>query len=126
MTWEQATHKVESLNTLLALAFHINYYIDGVLNVFEGGKLDIHDKYSFDYQHINTAKDWAALLNTLFENAEKFARHIEQMPNVQLEQVFVDEKYGAYRRNIEGMIEHCYYHLGQISLIKKMVLKTEA
>ncbi|MEM8891667.1 MAG: DUF1572 domain-containing protein, partial [Bacteroidota bacterium] len=34
---------------------------------------------------------------------------------------FVDEKYGTYRRNIDGMIEHCYYHLGQISIIRKMI-----
>ena len=44
------------------------------------------------------------------------------MPNDKLEEIFVDEKYGTYRRNIEGIIEHSYYHLGQISLIKKMIL----
>ena len=125
VTWEQATHKVKSLNTLLALTFHINYYVDGVLKVFEGGKLDIHDKYSFDYEHIDTPEAWATLLNALFENAEQFARYIEQMSEGKLEEVFVDEKYGTYRRNIEGMIEHCYYHMGQISLIKKMILETE-
>ena len=40
-----------------------------------------------------------------------------------LEEIFVNEKYGTYKRNIEGMIEHCYYHLGQISLIKKMIIE---
>ena len=43
-----------------------------------------------------------------------------------LEDVFFDEKYGTYLRNIEGMIEHCYYHLGQVSLIRKMILEQEA
>ncbi|HBC04915.1 MAG TPA: DUF1572 domain-containing protein, partial [Aequorivita sp.] len=37
-----------------------------------------------------------------------------------LNEIFADEKYGTYQRNIEGMIEHCYYHLGQISLLKKL------
>ena len=35
---------------------------------------------------------------------------------------FVDEKYGTYSRNINGILEHSYYHLGQIVLIKKLVL----
>lgn len=38
------------------------------------------------------------------------------------DQPFIDEKYGTVLRNIEGVIEHSYYHLGQISLIRKMIL----
>jgi uncharacterized damage-inducible protein DinB len=122
VSWQQATTPISTLNSILALTFHINYYLDGVLKVFEGGPLSIRDKYSFDYHHIDTAAAWARLLKQLFENAETFARHIEQMTDEQLQAAFVDQKYGSYQRNIEGMIEHCYYHLGQISLIKKMVL----
>ncbi len=29
---------------------------------------------------------------------------------------------GDYLRNIDGMIEHSYYHLGQIVLIEKLIL----
>ena len=47
------------------------------------------------------------------------------MTEEKLEEIFVDEKYGTYKRNIEGMIEHCYYHLGQISLINKMIKEGE-
>ena len=36
------------------------------------------------------------------------------------EAIFVDEKYGSYERNLDVMIEHCYYHLGQVMLIKKL------
>lgn len=34
---------------------------------------------------------------------------------------FVMEKYGTYLRNLEGVIEHSYYHLGQIAIIKKQI-----
>ena len=121
ITWKQATTKIGSLNTIAALAFHINYYIGGVLNVFNGGTLDIQDKFSFDSPPVLSKEDWENLLNDLCSNAEKFAKHVEQMSNEKLAEEFVDEKYGSYRRNIEGMIEHSYYHLGQISLIKKML-----
>ena len=124
VTWEQAKTKIGSLNTLAALTFHINYYIAGVLNVFEGGALEIRDKFSFDCQAIESQEDWEELMNTLWNNAGKFANRIEGMPDEKLDEVFVDKKYGTYQRNIEAMIEHSYYHLGQVTLIKKMLLGT--
>lgn len=120
--WQEATQKVDSLNTIAALTFHINYYIAGVLNVFKGGTLDIKDVNSFNCPAITSENDWQLLCNTLLTNAEDFASTLEQMPNTILEDIFVDEKYGNYRRNINAMIEHSYYHLGQITLIKKLLI----
>ena len=125
VTWKQATKKIGSLNTIAALTYHINYYIEGVLNVFEGGLLEIRDKYSFDVQQIKSKEDWDSLLSKLLANAEQFAYHVGLMSDEKLEEIFIDEKYGSYRRNIEGIIEHSYYHLGQISLIKKMLKESE-
>ncbi|GGX22098.1 DinB family protein [Aquimarina muelleri] len=125
ITWHQATTKIESLNTIAALTFHINYYIAGILNVFEGGALEIRDKYSFDLPPITSQKDWEELINTMWNNAQKFANSIEDMPDEDLDKIFVDKKYGTYQRNIEAMIEHSYYHLGQITLIKKMILQSK-
>jgi uncharacterized damage-inducible protein DinB len=121
LSWTEATKKVGTLNTIAALSFHLNYYIGGVLQVFEGGALEIRDKYSFDLPPIESAEAWEQLLSTLWANAENFAVQVEIMTDEQLGAAFVDPKYGTYRRNIEGMIEHCYYHLGQITLLKKMI-----
>ena len=121
LSWEQAITKIDSLNTIAALTYHINYYTAGVLNVFEGGKLEIRDKYSFDVPEIKSQEDWEKLLNEKWSTVEKFAKHVELMSDEQLAANFVNEKYGTYQRNIEGVIEHGYYHLGQIVLIKKMI-----
>ena len=121
VNWQQATQKISSLNTIALLTFHINYYVAGVLQVFEGGSLDIKDKYSFDAPKITSKDDWDTLKSDLLKNVETFAKHIESMSEDLLESTFVDEKYGSYRRNIEGLIEHSYYHFGQLSLILKMV-----
>ena len=118
---EEAVSQVGNLNTIASLSFHINYYIAGVLNILQGGDLEIRDKFSFDLPPLKSQEDWDDLRNTLFSNSEKFASQLEQISEEQLNEVFVDERYGDYRRNIEGIIEHCYYHLGQISLIRKMV-----
>ncbi len=119
--WKQAVSEVKNLNTIAVLAFHINYYIEGVLNVFENGSLEIRDKYSFDLPPITVESQWKTLLDNMWINTEKLAGHIERMTEEEMESIFVDKKYGTYRRNIEGLIEHSYYHLGQISLIKKMI-----
>lgn len=121
ITIKQATQKVKNLNTIYALTFHINYYVAGILNVFEGEKLEIKDKYSFDYPKISSEEQWNSLKEDFFLNAEKFTTHVEQMSNEQLAKVFVKPEYGTYQRNIEAIIEHSYYHLGQISLIKKLI-----
>lgn len=119
--WELATTKINSLNSIGALTFHIHYYIAGLIKVLEGGPLDIKDKYSFDMPLVQSQDDWDKLLKQFFDDSEKFAALVEQMPEDQLKHVFVDEKYGTYQRNIEAVIEHSYYHLGQIVLIKKVL-----
>lgn len=122
LTWQQATTKVGSLNTIAALTFHVHYYIAGVVTVLEGGPLEIRDKYSFDVPLIDSEESWQGLKNALWTDAERFAQLVEQLADEKLEAAFVDEKYGNYLKNIEGMIEHCYYHLGQVVLIKKMLI----
>ena len=123
VSWEQAIQKVENLNTIALLTFHINYYLAGLLNVFAGGKLEIKDKYSFDLPEIKSEKDWNKLVNDFLVNSEIFANQVEQMDESLLDQPFAEEKYGSYLRNIEGVIEHSYYHLGQVSLIRKIIVQ---
>ncbi|WP_312090055.1 DUF1572 domain-containing protein [Chryseobacterium sp.] len=121
ISWEQATTRVGELNTIAMLTFHIDYYISGLVNVFEGGNLEIRDMYSFDLPPIESQEQWQDLLNKLWKNSEKFASLLEKMPDSKMNENFADEKYGTYLRNIDGMIEHAYYHLGQITLLKKII-----
>lgn len=122
INWEQATRKVNNLNSIASLTYHINYYLAGLLKAFDTGKLEISDKYSFDMPPIHSESEWNLLVNDLLNNAQQFADRIEKMEDDIFDQAFINEKYGTYLRNIEAVIEHSYYHLGQISLIKKMIL----
>jgi len=123
LSWKQAIQKVDDLNSIAMLTFHVNYYMAGILNVLNGGELEIRDKYSFELPEIKSEKDWEIMVSEFMKNAEEFADKIEQLDESILDKPFDEEKYGSYLRNIEGFIEHCYYHLGQISLLKKMVSK---
>ena len=122
LNWEIATAKVGTLNTIAVLAQHIHYYINGIKNVLEGGSLDIKDKYSFDFEAIQSQSQWESFLTRFWNDAEAFASLVVLMPEEKLKEVFVDAKYGSYQRNIDGMIEHSYYHLGQIVLLKKILV----
>ena len=125
LDWEIAISKFDSLNTISVLAQHVHYYVNGIKNVFNGGNLEIRDKYSFDFPSIKLQYKWKGFLTKFWKNVENLADLIEQLPDEKLNQTFVDDKYGTYQRNIDGIIEHSYYHLGQIVLIKKIILKNQ-
>ena len=121
LNWEIAITSFKSFNTIAALAQHIHYYVNGINNVLKGGQLEIKDKYSFDFAPIKSQHEWETFLAKFWKDSEEFASLIEKMPEEKLAQVFIDAKYGTYQRNIDAIIEHSYYHLGQIVLIKKII-----
>ena len=123
ITWEQATTKLHSFNTIAALTFHINYYVDTILKVLKGEPLTAHDKYSFDHPPIQSQQDWEMLLSKVWTDAELLASEMKKFPDEKLADFFVMEKYGTYSRNFQGVIEHTHYHLGQITLIRKLLLE---
>jgi len=120
---QEATTKVYSLNTIAVLVFHINYYVDLIIKVLERKPLEGHDKYSFNLPPLQSSNDWEDLLNKAWANAEKFVKLVEQLPDEKLSDTFAVEKYGNYYRNLEGVIQHTHYHLGQIVVIKKLILQ---
>ena len=120
LSFQEANSKIGNLNTVAQLSYHINYYIEGLLKAYESGKLEISDKYSFDMPAIVSEEEWKIMVNKLLEDADKFATYVEKMNDAELDGPFIEEKYGTNVRNIEAVIEHSYYHLGQISLIRKL------
>ena len=121
LDWNQATQKIEGFNTIAALTYHVDYYIAGVAKVLKGGTLDIRDKYSFDAPPIKSDQDWRHLVEKFCLDSEEFIELVEKMSDEKILSDFVDKQYGSYYRNIDAMIEHTYYHLGQIILIKKRI-----
>ena len=121
ITWQQAIKKNEPFNTIVTLVYHCGYFVEVLNKVLEGGPLDGKDAYSFNHPPINSDEDWQQLLNNFFSNGEKAVRLIEQLSDEKLSDVFFDEKYGSYYRNINGIIEHLHYHLGQISILKRII-----
>ena len=125
VTWEQATTNILSFNTIATLVFHTNYFVVALLDVLKGNPLDAHDKFSFAHPPFESQQDWENFLAKVFADAESCATLIERLPESKLWEDFSNSKYGNYYRNIHGITEHLHYHLGQIVLIKKMLLENE-
>ena len=121
ISWQEAVTKIHDLNTIAALVYHINYYVSAVLKVLQGEPLNASDKFSFDLPPIQSEADWENLLNKTWSDAENFTKLLEQLPESRFGEIFTDEKYGSYFRNMHGIIEHTHYHLGQIVIIKKLL-----
>jgi uncharacterized damage-inducible protein DinB len=119
-SWQAAIRHVEGLNSIALLTFHVRYYVAGLCQVLEGGPLEIRDKHSFNMPAIQDADGWQALLHDFLSNAERFVELVEAMPDLRMDEPFVDPQYGSYQRNLEAVVEHAYYHLGQIVLLRRM------
>ncbi|MEP2935356.1 MAG: DUF1572 domain-containing protein [Gilvibacter sp.] len=118
---KEATTKVGDCNTIAVLVFHINYFVEAILEVLQNRPLVAHDKYSFDHPPLNSEADWEAMKQNSYTKAQLFSDLVKELPEEKLWENFWDKKYGNYYSNIQGIIEHTHYHLGQISIIKKML-----
>jgi uncharacterized damage-inducible protein DinB len=121
ITWQQATTPVYGFNTIATLVYHTHYYITVVTRVLQNEALNASDKESFVQLSFSSQQEWENYITTVLAGAESFAARVEQLPEARLAETFVHEKYGNYYRNLHGIIEHLHYHLGQITLIKKIL-----
>lgn len=117
----EALHKREGFNTIAVLANHIHYYVHEVAKALKTGALTAKDEYSFTHPDFQTEADWENFKNKMWEDANEFATGIESLPEENLTQPFIEDKYGNYFRNLHGIIEHTHYHLGQIVILKKLM-----
>ena len=113
---EQAIYKIGILETVATSTYNINYYISGRLLAFKNCKIYISDKFCFSLRIFFAETEWRSLVQIFLNNAEKFFTYVEQLNHNLFDHLFIDKKYGNYLHNIEGVIEHSYYHLMQIFL----------
>lgn len=121
ITWKEAIQEVYGCNTISTLLYHTQYYIRIISRVLQGGPLVGNDALSFNHPPITSQAEWNALKTIVFQEIEEMALLIEQLPEEKLWEDFAGKKYGSYYRNLHGVLEHTTYHLGQMSLLKKII-----
>ncbi|HBH05044.1 MAG TPA: DUF1572 domain-containing protein [Flavobacteriales bacterium] len=121
ITIEAAFIKMEGSHSIAELVYHIHYYTRSAAGVLKGGPLEGKDKFSFDVPILASQSEWEKFLDQIWKEAKEMIVLIENLPEERLWETFVEQKYGNYFRNLFGLVEHGYYHLGQIALIKKRI-----
>lgn len=120
ISWQEATQQVADCNTIATLIFHILFYQNVVARRIAGEHLEVDHEDSFRHPPIQNEDDWQGQLEKLYESAQEFSHQIEQIPDDHLKTELPNKK-GSYYRNIQGVIEHNHYHLGQTVLLKKLI-----
>ena len=117
LTWELALEKRNNFNSIASIIYHMNYYMHAVLRELKGKSLEAKDELSFNHPKINNQEDWKQFLKETWDIAKNLSNEVEQLQEKKLDEFFTNDKHGTFYRNIQGVIEHNHYHLGQINII---------
>lgn len=116
-----ATAKVHNFNSIAEIVYHINYYVVEMTKVLEGLPLEAKDEKSFDLPVLNSEEDWSQWISKTLQDGIKFTSLLEKINDTELWSPLDKRDYGSIYKNFQGILEHFYYHLGQITLIKKIL-----
>jgi uncharacterized damage-inducible protein DinB len=101
-------------NSAAAVLFHIHYYQKAQLAVLQGGPLLAKDSESFHHSQWEHESDWLQFGSTVIDTGRELEAVIAQLPESIWSEPFVKAEYGSYETNLIGMLEHSYYHFGQL------------
>lgn len=118
--WESAIKEREGINSIATLVYHMHFYVVALIDGINGATSLPPDKESFKTPTIQSAEDWEDMKQASLDSVSALLLLIKDLPDTKLQEVFVKEEYGNYYRNLQGMIEHTHYHLGQIMMLKKL------
>lgn len=114
---EHASHNIAEI------VKHINSWSDYTLHKIKGNsdfELDININEDWPIVKAVTAVQWDKLKENLFLTHHSIVHLLLLLDDDFLDQQVVGKKF-HYDFLINGMCEHFVYHLGQISLLKKMI-----
>lgn len=116
----EATRRHGAANSIAAIAYHLHYFVNGVLNVLTGQPLDTRDAPSWETPAFATQAEWDAFVARLLADGEAVAAAFEALPEEGMWLPFHDPKYSSVFTNGLGILEHTYYHLGQVAVLRRV------
>lgn len=121
VTFEEATNTSTPFNSIALLVFHTNFYLRIVHKRLNGDTTTrFKQEDSFITEPPASEAEWQALLQQTWDDAEAFAKTVEQSSDERMWED-ISKGNGSFYKNIHGVVEHNHYHLGQIVLVKKLL-----
>ncbi|PSK91579.1 DinB family protein [Taibaiella chishuiensis] len=127
LDWKEAIQPTAgSPNTIASLLHHITFYNKVIQQRLQGTDPVIGEANGFDLPPVHNAEDWIWMKTLNLQSATDLAEMIRQLPDTVLHQS-IGNVPGAssYYKQLHGVIEHAYYHLGQIVILKNLIRKQQ-
>ena len=124
VTWQQAQQQTAaSKNTVAALLHHLYYWNGVMMQRLNGANPSIPEANGFDVPEFNNENDWKELIEKTHQSFIQLAHEINNFPEEKLFEISPAGR-SSYYKNFQGIVEHAHYHLGQIVIVKKLVLSS--
>lgn len=108
-----------SVNTIASLLHHLTYWNNVMIMRISGVAIEIPEINGFDVPQISTEEEWTKLQADNLKSAHDLASAISVFEKHDLNEPILPGYSSAYK-SFHGCIEHIYYHLGQITMIKQL------
>ena len=123
INWQQAQQKTAtSPNTIASLINHLFYWNGILLQRSMGKNPSVPESNGYDVQELKNENDWNELKEKTHLSFIQLADAVKNFPEEKLEETYAAGK-SSYYKNFQGIVEHAHYHLGQIIILKKLLLK---
>jgi uncharacterized damage-inducible protein DinB len=121
VSWQQAQqHTAASPNTIASILHHLYYWNGILMQRLEGNNPSIPEANGFDAGELNDETDWNELKEITHQSFIQLADAVKNFPEEKLKVTYAEGKSSFYK-NMQGVVEHAHYHLGQIVIIKKLL-----
>ncbi len=117
---EATTVTPASPNTIATLLYHMTFYNKAICERLMGNEPAINEANGFDAPPLTGEQSWLQLKNEAFIAAGRLVDCIRNFPDKRLTEENPPGK-GTFYKKLHGVIEHNYYHLGQIVILKNLV-----
>lgn len=121
ITWAEANIITPvSVNSIAAILFHLQFYNNVVKDRLAGISTAIPDANGFDVPKLKNAADWKLLQQNSLASAHALMEMVSALPEEKLFEALTSNGVTVYK-TLHGVVEHAYYHLGQIVMLKKII-----
>ena len=122
---EASTVTKASYNTIAALLHHLSFYNGIVMQRLSGANPVISEANGFDMPPVKNEEDWIKLKERNLESAQQLTEAVRHFPEERLNELTATG-HATHYKTLHGIVEHAHYHLGQIVLLKKLIMQTKA
>ncbi|MEP6467498.1 MAG: DinB family protein [Parafilimonas sp.] len=122
INWQQAQQKtVASPNTIASLLHHLYYWNGIMMQRLKGSNPSVPETNGFNVDAFTSENDWQKLKEKTHASFIQLALMIEHFPEEKLEEAYAEGK-SSYYKNFHGIVEHAHYHLGQMVILKNLIV----